>query len=124
MDWIVYGWDWEFTSEDGPPEDAPGLGVLIISQRDPLVGREAVGRPPEVIHGAASPSAVHAFWYEAGSWSAGDYVSYLTYLSRPGKKIIKMAATVPNAVFRDALHRANRDPRMWPKSGRYSQEPT
>jgi hypothetical protein len=93
-----------FTSEDGPPEDAPGLGVLCIAQWDHDAGKR------EMTHGTGV-YVVNWYWWDAkGSWwIGGDDVGLAQYLAEPGWKKVIVGATAPNQEWRETVRRAIND---------------
>jgi hypothetical protein len=70
MDWIAYYDDGSsFTSEQGGPGDAPGLGVVCVAIADESIGRA-------VIHGWD-----FYVWHEPGGWDAHNLHGLLDQLT-------------------------------------------
>lgn len=77
--WRIYYADG--STFEGRPEDAPGVGVIVIAQHDPHSGRE-------LLHGDG-PRVVDWYWWEDGSWLCGDMAGLVQYLGAPGwKKVL------------------------------------
>lgn len=115
MEWIAYGDGWEFTSEDGGPEDVPGRGVQIIAQVHPEHGRQLVISRPDYGWGGY-------YWWTEDGWYGGDMIGMLDYLMEPGFKVVKFGRSVPDLQFREVLRRANEDERLPPRSASTKQE--
>lgn len=113
--WRIYYEDGSvFDDAQGAPEMAPGVGVQVIAQADPLVGRV-------LLHGGDALAGGY-FWYHGGQWFHGDVFGLFDYLSRPGAKVVKFGRSVLDASFRAALQRTANDPDLPMKSARYPTE--
>lgn len=113
MRWvIVYADGSEFSNADGPPEEAPGGGVVAIAQEDELVGL--------AVH---QQEDFYAFDRQWGGWYGLDYYGLAQYLARPGVKVIKMGESVRTDVYREVVNRLRSDPRLPAKSAEYPWEP-
>jgi hypothetical protein len=99
-----------FSSDDGPPENAPRWGVICIAAYSGDHGR----------------MIWHATDYYGwiGEWISFDAAGLLDYLgNRPGKeKVVLMGRHVPPDVFHRVYALANTDPRLPPRSSRDALE--
>jgi hypothetical protein len=101
--WRVYYEDGStFSDEDGPAQDAAGLGVLCIVQWDDQLRRK------EILHGDG-PRIVDWYWWEAENWLCGDMAGLVQYLAAPGAKKILVGRNMPNAQFRAVMKQAADD---------------
>lgn len=108
LEWIAYGEDWSFTSDDGGPGDVPAFGVLVVSQPDPDVGRVLMWHPEKTFF-------VHAA--EHGEWDVKDYAGLIDFLAHFPGCVVRFGRGVPNPRFRAVMERAANDPRLPVKSG-------
>lgn len=115
IDWIIfYGDGSEFTSTDGPPEEAPGLNVQLIAQADEEVGRVLVTSDPGL------------YWWEDGLWCGCNDrmgIGFWDYLARPGLKVTKFGRVLSNSDFQRVLRLATDHPGLPRKSARRRDEP-
>lgn len=94
-----------FSSDDGPPELAPGLGVVVIPQVDPDVGRMMMARWD------------HYCWH-GDQWWGHDLVGLIDCLALPTANIVLHGRTVSQSDYAAIYQRALDDPDFCPKSGR------
>lgn len=108
---IYYKGGGSFTDEDGPPEMAPGRGVILIIQRDERVGRVLI-------------RSDHFYVYseELGGWQGVDYFGLSQYIIEGGLLVIKLGQTVSNEEWNDAIGRQARDDYLPLKSAHYKKE--
>lgn len=103
--WRIYYADGTtFSSDDGTPEDAPGLGVVVIPQSDPDVGRMMMARWD------------HYCWH-GDQWWGHDIVGLIDCLALPGLNRVIHGRTVSQEDYRAIYQRALDDPDFVPKSG-------
>lgn len=96
MAWCIWYIDGTtFTSEDGPPEDAPGSGVVVIAQDG---GNHDT---PYVKSGQGYGVVEGRDWYlyDRGHWFSSDMAGLVQYVTEPGAKIVKAGRWVPPDVF-------------------------
>lgn len=106
---IIYDDGTEYSNEDGPLENAPCDGVIVIVQEDETVGRE-------LLH-------MRDFYYwERGRWWSADQYGRDHYLRRPGWRKILCGVNVENEIYWSLFDRAEKDPRFPPKSARLFNE--
>lgn len=98
-----------FCDLDGPVEDAPGLGVLVIAQADPDVGREL-------------RYGTDFYVYEGDRWLAVDRYGLWDYLARPGWRKALAGRTVAPREMALAYAAAVDDPTLPPKTARLTGE--
>lgn len=106
---IHYAGGATYTDRDGAIEDAPGLGVLVIAQADPDVGRE-------LRYGS------DFYIYEDGRWLAVDRYGLWDYLARPGWRKVLAGRTVAPREMARAYAAASNDPDLPPKTARLTDE--
>lgn len=102
MKWVVWYDDGStFDSSQGPPEAAPRVGVLCITQASAEHGRVMwVGKD-------------YFWWDEDGAWVNGDSTGLLDYLTRGGKeKIVLIGRGRPPDRFHAICKLALEDPRL------------
>lgn len=100
IDWKIWYADRStFTSEDGKPEDAPGLDVQIIVSACERVGRRLLNRHDY-------------YWFnvEHGEWRGGEIFDLWNYLHRPGIKIPKFGSLMLLEEFNAIYQLAKDDP--------------
>jgi hypothetical protein len=103
MDWRIYYHDGStFSDDDGPAQDAPGLGVLLIVQWDGDLKRT------EILHGDG-PRVVDWYWWEDDVWLCGDFSGMVQHIAESGWKKVLSGRNVRNETFRTAMKRASRD---------------
>lgn len=95
MNWKIYYADEStYSDEDGSIGNAPGDGVLVIVEKDSLVGRSIY-------------SNTDWYWRLENQWWGGDIDGMKYYLRQPGLKKVLEGAAVPNhmwkRIFRQAL---------------------
>ena len=94
---IYYDGGGTYSDEDGAPEDAPGVGVLVISETDADAGRR-------LIHGK------DYFVWQDGDWLECDRVGLFDYLyCQRGWRKVLAGRIVTNAAFQQAYQRAYHD---------------
>lgn len=98
-----------YSDRDGAVEDAPGLGVLVIGQADPDVGRE-------LRYGS------DFYIWEADRWLAVDQYGLWDYLARPGWRKVVAGRTVAPRDMARAYAAAFADPDLPPKTARLTGE--
>lgn len=105
MNWRIYYDDGStYSDDDGPVENAPCDGVIVVAQRDLDVGVERL-------------FFKHFYAWSDGRWlGLGDqrapsdgHWGLFDYLRRPGWKKFVAGRTVPFAVFSSVLERAMSD---------------
>lgn len=107
--WRIYYDRGTYGSEDGPVEDAPGQGVLVIAQADEDVGRE-------LRYG-------HDFYVWNGDrWFGVDQYGLWDYLSHPGWRKVVAGRTVEPRVMEHAYARAMGDSGLPAKTARREDE--
>lgn len=95
---------------DGDPFAAPGLGVLVIVERDPDHGRRLV------------LGATYYTW-TGDRWLPRDEIGFWDYLQQPGPRKVLFGRWVADDVWTDACRRANADPDFPPRTAwRQSEE--
>ena len=104
MQWRIYYTDGAtYSDADGPLEDAPGLGVLVIAQRDPDAGRELLHRKDY-------------YYHEGGRWVGCDLFGLWDYLGRPGWRKVVAGRNAPYPVYSAVYEAARTDPELPAKS--------
>lgn len=96
-EWRIYYADG--TRYSGSPEDAPGLGVLLIVQRDPKSGIK------EILHGDG-PRVIDYYWWEGGMWLGGDVTGMIQYLAFPGWKKVLIGRNIITSQWREVVQEA------------------
>lgn len=86
-----------FSDRDGPPQAAPGLGVLTVTQADADHGRYVLAGDPY-------------FWWEDGRWWSGDLLGCWDYLTRPGWRKVLFGRQVDNDRYTQTLRASDQDP--------------
>jgi hypothetical protein len=110
--WRIYYRDGStFGNSDGPPEDAPGAGVIAVAQEDALVGVQ--------VHHQRD---FYAFSEDFGGWCGLDEFGLSQYLARPGLKILKLGDNMSTREYLDLIARIHKNPDLPNKSARYSFE--
>lgn len=110
LDWrIYYRGGATYSDADGPPELAPGTGVLLIVQADPSVGR--------LILGGQSAYGWHDDRGAEPPWDQHDQHGATLYLAEPGWRKLLFGVSVTDAEYRATYQRALADPDFEPKSG-------
>lgn len=106
MRWVVVYTDGSrFSSDDGPPEAAPGGGVAAVMQEDPLVGWD-------VHHG----TDYYVYDDALGGWKGMHESGYFQYLMEPGLKIVKLGKYMRTDAYRALIAE------LQDKSARYAWE--
>lgn len=100
-----------FTNADGDPHEAPGGGVLAVTQEDTIVGL--------AIH---QGSDFYLWGKQYGGWAGMDYFGLAQELMRPGLKVIKLGEQVSISEYRDIIAEVRRNPHLPDKSARYAWE--
>lgn len=104
--WKLYYADGTIFSDlDGPPEMAPGWGLLFAVQRDQDHGHRIIAGGHQGIH-------VDYYWWdeETSSWFVGDYIGREDYLAQPGWRKVINGRSIGNEAFREAYAKAMADP--------------
>jgi hypothetical protein len=91
------------------PEDAPGLGVVVIVQEDEDVGRE-------LLH------MKDFYYWERSRWFGCDQFGLFDYLQRPGLKKVVAGRNVEHRSYHLLMLRAQQDPDFPPKNARLTGE--
>lgn len=101
--------NWKIFYDDGKhfsggcPWEAPGLGVLIIVEKDPECGRRLV-------------SGYDFYIWRDQQWYGVDYFGLIDYLIQPGEKKVLLGRTVTNERYNEVYHQAIADPDFQPKT--------
>ena len=107
--WVIFYDDHIVRSTDGPLEDVPCDGVIVVAQEDADVGREILHRKD-------------FYYWEHGRWFGADRYGMEDYLRRPGwKKIVAGRNTSP-AMYHALMDQARLDPFLPSKSARLTGE--
>lgn len=93
---------------DGPLENAPGQGVIVIAQSDDEVGKEILHRKD--------------FYYFEGRWFGCDLYGLFDYLSRPGLKKVVAGRNTTHPNYHALMDRARVDPDLPYKTARLTGE--
>ena len=114
-DWVIWYADGSsFTSQDGPPEAAPRVGVQVVCMRD-----DRVGFIPWFND--------HFYCWQkdtagVGYWTPHDYDGMTHYMDTVTPAIRLRGYTIPDSDFQEIYARAIADSRMPPRSGRDVRE--
>ena len=98
---IFYADSSSFTNEDGPPEQAPKCGVLAIvfynldNRREIIASKDFLWYDETPIYQDES----------GGTFYGGDWAGFFQYITRPGKKIVFLGATVHDFIWRKRLEK-------------------
>ena len=92
------------TTYDGPPEQAPGLGVVVIVQDDPDVGRMVMSRWD------------YFCLHDDGQWWGHDLTGLMDCLALPGFNRVLIGRTVSQDRWHAINAAALADPDFAPKS--------
>ncbi len=108
--WVVWYADGSsVSSEQSKPEEVPRWDVLCIAAYSPQWGRTIWHRKDFYI------------WenqWDPPEWVSVDQRGLEDYLDRPGKEKIRLRGRhVPPRVFHSIYERADKDPRLPPRSG-------
>lgn len=112
---IFYGDGSTFSSEDGPPSEAPPFNVQAIAQAaDIVIGRKVV-------------SGKDYYWWEntadGGEWfGSTDPAALWDYLARHCPSIVKFSRILPRLEFEAILNRAVTDSSLTEKTAWASDE--
>jgi hypothetical protein len=82
---------------DGDPFEAPGLGVLLIVERD-------------IEHGRRIVSGGDYFVWRDSRWFSADQIGMLDYLLQPGPRKVIVGRMVDNETYRNVYIAADSDP--------------
>ena len=118
MKWrIYYGDGSTYSNEDGPPENAPGVGVQVIVRRDRDHGRHTIA-------GGNQGRRDDFFWWDAttGQWFNGDHYGFTLYLMRPGWRKVIFGESIGNEAFLEVKKRAAADPDFPRQTGWHKHE--
>lgn len=112
MKWAVYYDDGSsFTSDDGPPEEAPRDGVQVVAIADIDAGKQ-------LWH-----SSDYYCWQD-GEWVPRNAAGLHDYLRQPGKeKIVLQGRGIAHRRFVEIYRLAEADNRLGAKTARYAREP-
>jgi hypothetical protein len=103
MRWRIYYDDGStFSDEDGGPDEAPALGVQIITVADSSLDPDNTGR--RVWDGR------DYYWWTDSEWVGGDLFGFYDYLARPGWKRVLFGRTIPARTYIEVRRRALSDP--------------
>lgn len=108
---IWYDGGGTYCDEDGPPEDAPCRGVLIIAQYDNHTN-----------YSFCRSNDFYIFSEKMGGWQGVDWFGLFDYLIEPGFKIVKFGRTVDNREYMDIIHKAMHDPALGHKGSWHKWE--
>ena len=110
MRWrVYYDSGATYSDEDGPLEDAPGEGVIVVAQVDDDVGRE-------LLHGK------DFYYFERGRWFGCDLYGLWDYLRRAGWRKVLAGRNVEHRTYSALYERARVEPGLPPKSARLVNE--
>ncbi len=113
MRWRVYYVDGtSYSNEDGPPESAPGSGVVAVAQQDAEVG--------VAIH---QRNDYYVYAEQYGGWYGLDVFGFAQYLTRPGFKVIKLAESMTTEGYKQLIVDIRADPGLPAKSAQHPWEP-
>ncbi len=112
---IVYADGSTYSDADGPPEEAPGTGVLLIVCADPHVGR--------LILGGATAYGWHDDRGDEPPWDQHDQHGVTLYLAEPGWRKLVFGVSVSDALYRERYEQALALPGFQPKSGLRWEQP-
>lgn len=113
MRWKIYYGDGSiYSSDDGPPEDAPGTGLQVIVQLDKDHGRH-------IVKGGNEGRRDDYYWWDFPSetWWVGDYPGFLDYLMQPGVRKVIFGRSIPSDRFAEIYKTAVHDPDFPVKTG-------
>lgn len=111
MSWRIYTDAGTFSSWEGSPEDAPGLGVVCIVQDDPDVGRMVMARWDH-----------YCYSHGDGQWWGHDLFGLLDCLAHRRPSIIAHGRTVTAQEWQRIHALAVADPDFLPKSATHPIE--
>lgn len=100
MSWRIYYADGStYSSEDGPPESAPGLEVQAIAQTDEATGHSVI-------------SNRDFYWWDSEyqEWAGGDLLSLAQWLASTG--VAKVGSYVARSRYGDIIDAARHDSLM------------
>ena len=110
MRWKVYYSDGTtYCDMDGPIEDAPKRGVIIVASECDLMGRKY------------DRSTDYYCWFDYG-WRGVDIFGMYDYLTQPGYKVVLFGRTVEDSVWRELWDIATRDDYLPRKSATSATE--
>lgn len=105
---IYYGDGATFDSNDGPPQQAPGLDVQVITQRDPELGRKVLTR-----------FDWYYYRFDIREWWGSDAFGLFDQLTSDRLGMVGAIKAGRNtAAYQEILHRAITDPDFPPRSAR------
>lgn len=97
---IYYG---DGSTYDGDPESAPGLGVVVVAQDDPDVGRMLMCR-------------WDFYCWHGEQWWGHDLVGLVDCLATPGWNRVLIGRTVSQDDWRRIYEAAESDPTFGPRT--------
>lgn len=108
---IRYSGQPPYSNLDGSAFDAPALGVQVISQADPVVGRVLV-------------RLADFYWFDHTEdyWYGGDIFGLWDYLTQPGPKKVIFGRTVPTRLHDEIVLAAANDPELPIKTAQHETE--
>lgn len=112
MQWrVYYTGGATFSDGDGAPFDAPAVGVQVIVQKEPEIGRYLLAQRD-------------FYWWDAERqfWFGGDQAGFYQYLFQPGPKKVLFGAFVSNAEYQEWIRQAHQDKDFPVKSARHPTE--
>ena len=93
----------DFSTYSGPPAEAPGLGVVVVVQDDPDVGRMVMAR-------------WDYYCWHGEQWWGHDLIGLMDCLAQPGWNNVIIGRTVSQDAWREINRLALEDPDFAPKS--------
>lgn len=111
LEWRIYYDDGStFSNAEGAPHEAPALGVQMILQADPVVGRQVI-------------TGKDFYYFDLGAWMSADWFGLWDYLCRPGaEKTVRFGRNMRSQDYHALMGRAVKDPDFPPKSAWYPGE--
>lgn len=103
---VYYSNGGTFSDRDGGPQDAPGHGVVLIAQADPIAGRD-------------TPSGEDYYCWDVRDevWVARNYQGLLQYLGQPGWKVVLQGEMVPRVRWQKIWNQMKDDFEAPPRTG-------
>lgn len=100
--WVIHYSDGRsFSSDDGPPEDAPRTGVQAVGVASQSCGNYVLSQQD------------YYCWHDGEGWIPHDLSGLYQYLAEPGReKIVLRGYWIGNEAFMKARQAARDDPRL------------
>ena len=113
-EWIVfYDDDSSFSSDDGPPGDAPREGVQCIASVDISCG-----------HYVHAEQDWYCWHFDDGCWVPHSFSGMLQYLRKPGtEKVVLEGYWIKRERYAANRRKAEKDPRLPPITARPPRQP-